>query len=381
MFLERETGKKNKKKKKEGKDIFLHLFRRCSPPEPLHRRRLSLLPRHRLLRAPQQLPDLPRLHLPVPHLLHQRRRLGPPKQALDVAQPRPEADAADARAAAVALRALYELVGVFRALAVEGAPLAGAAAPEVSFVRGFGLCVWGGGKQGSGEESWGRRDRIVFFFFFSKERNDLLCFFLCLKKIKFTHISQGVTPVPAHSRHLAGSAATEAATGGEASSSSAAAAEALEGADSAAMSEERPNAPAASAAALREVEGAAGEADAAALVVAVEDVPVVSLVMGRACVSERQRGQGRRGEKLGGREGRFDRRLEKRRKYSPSSPVLEAWAATALLLEVKRPPRRGAGATAAVAAEIVPAPRHEGQTWWRACIVSQEKRKKKKKEE
>ena len=92
-------------------------------------RRRLLFSRHRLLRPTQQLPDLARLHLPVPHLLDERRRLGPPQQALDVAESRPEADAADARAAAVALRALDELVRVLGALAIEGAPLACAAAP------------------------------------------------------------------------------------------------------------------------------------------------------------------------------------------------------------------------------------------------------------
>ena len=135
---ERESSKLNSVKKEffgegtkgalasEKKEKTLFLSDCVSAPRA-HRR--LLLPRHRLLRAPQQLPDLPRFHLPVPHLLHQRRRLRPPKQPLHVPQTRPEADAADARAAAVALRALDELVGVFRALAVEGAPLAGAAAP------------------------------------------------------------------------------------------------------------------------------------------------------------------------------------------------------------------------------------------------------------
>ena len=86
-----------------------------------------------------------------------------------------------------------------------------------------------------------------------------------------------MTPVPAHSRHLAGSTA---ATGGE----SASAAEALEGADSAAMSDERPNAPAASDAARREV--VEGDADAALVVVVVEAVVPVASFHWRACVSE-----------------------------------------------------------------------------------------------
>lgn len=46
------------------------------------------------------------------HLLHQRRGLGAAQQALDVAQAGAKADAADAHATAVALRALGELVRV-----------------------------------------------------------------------------------------------------------------------------------------------------------------------------------------------------------------------------------------------------------------------------
>lgn len=182
-----------------------------------------------------------------------------------------------------------------------------------------------------------------------------------------------MTPVPAHSRHLAGSTATGTATGEEAAasaappSSSAAAAEALEeGADSAAASAERPNAPAASAAARREVEGA-GDAPAAAapLVVAVvvEGIPGVSCCHRRlrACVSaeEGKEEKRRTGERIETGATAASKTSKRKTKNSPSSsPVLEAWAATGLLLEAKRPRRRGAGATA-----VAPAPRHEGQTW------------------
>lgn len=62
------------------------------------------------------------------HLLHERGRLWPPQQALDVAQAGAEADAADEHAAAKALWALGELVRVLGTLAVERAPLARAAA-------------------------------------------------------------------------------------------------------------------------------------------------------------------------------------------------------------------------------------------------------------
>lgn len=77
---------------------------------------------------------------------------------------------------------------------------------------------------------------------------------------------------------MAGSRDT--ATGEEEEASSAA--EALEGVDSAAMSDERPNAPAASAAVRREVEASEGAADAAAaafvaIFVGIDGVPVVSL--------------------------------------------------------------------------------------------------------
>ena len=146
-----------------------------------------------------------------------------------------------------------------------------------------------------------------------------------------------MTPVPAHSRHLAGSAATgEAATteGEAAAASSSAAAEALEGADSAVMSEERPNAPAASAAARREVEGAAGDAAATALVVVVGGVPVASFFIGvgvRECKKREERWSRGRGMATAA-----SRNVEN----SPSSsPVLEeAWAeTTGLLLKAKRP--------------------------------------------
>jgi len=85
-------------------------------------------------------------------------------------------------------------------------------------------------------------------------KNDLLSFFqFALVPPKITHISQGVTPVPAHSRHLAGSAAAGAIGG-----SPSAAAEAERGDDaSAAMSDERPKAAAPSVVVRRE--GATGD--------------------------------------------------------------------------------------------------------------------------
>jgi hypothetical protein len=69
-----------------------------------------------------------RPQLPVLHLLDDPGRLRPTQQAAHVAQARAEAHAAHAHAAPEAVGALHELVRVLGALAVQRAPLAGAAA-------------------------------------------------------------------------------------------------------------------------------------------------------------------------------------------------------------------------------------------------------------
>jgi len=243
-----------------------------------------LFSRHLLLRPPQQLPHLPRLDLPMPHLLHQSCGLGPPQQPLHVPQPRPEADAADAASAAVALRALDELVGVFRALAVEGAPLSRASTPVLELgLGGLEGRVEGGKVEVEvrrGSEGEEEKDRIVSF-----EDDLLLPISVSFQTRKPTHMSQGVTPVPAHSRHLAGS--TEAAVGG--ASPSAPAAEARDGTASAATSDERAPAAASSVAERREVEGAAAAAVAAFSVV-IEGVAVACCHrrVGRVSVREKE---------------------------------------------------------------------------------------------
>lgn len=59
------------------------------------------------------------------HLLHEASCLWPPKEAPDVPEPCPKADAAYPNAPSEALRALSELVGILGALSIQGPPLPG----------------------------------------------------------------------------------------------------------------------------------------------------------------------------------------------------------------------------------------------------------------
>lgn len=94
---------------------------------------------------------------PMLHFLHNGRRLWPPQQALDVAQASAKAHAAHTRPTAKALRTLDKLVGVLGALAVEGAPLAGATAhvtgchAHADALTAAGHIVWVGGVEHTGE--------------------------------------------------------------------------------------------------------------------------------------------------------------------------------------------------------------------------------------